>query len=57
MDSHARIKMLEKILVKTPDIDTIMKTINKSPITNLATIYFSIISKNEFTTIIINIDT
>lgn len=57
MDSHARIKMLEKILVKTPNIDTIMKTINKSPITNLATIYFSIISKNEFTTIIINTDT
>jgi hypothetical protein len=54
MDSHARIKMLEKILEKTPDINTIINTINKSPITNLATIYFSIISKNEFTTTIIN---
>lgn len=54
MDSHARIKMLEKILEKTPDINTIINTINKSPITNLATIYFSIISKNKFTTTIIN---
>ena len=54
MDSHVRIKMLEKILVKTPDMDTITKTINKSPITNSITIYLSIISKNEFTTTIIN---
>jgi len=54
MDSHTRIKLLDNILCKKPDLETIIKTVNKSPITNISTIYFSVINKNEFTTTIIN---
>jgi hypothetical protein len=54
MDSCKRIKILEKMLLKPCDVDTILKTINKSPIINVETIYFSIISKNKFTTTILN---
>ena len=50
MDSFARIKILENVLSTNPTLNNIMETVNKTPINNYASIYFSIISMNEFTT-------
>lgn len=54
MNSHERLRMLKKLFQKEYTYNKITETINKFPITNKDTIYFSVINKDKFTTNIIS---